>query len=246
MYDYPDLYREAANALRGRNYYHEALHYYEPLQQVSEYIDATYFLEMAACYRAIGLRAEAAECYQNLLELDGKNVQARKELAELKRESGLAHEALPDDEMVPVKEHKKMRRSGDKSSTKPTRATSPTSFTLLAPRPVLPPAKQLAIEKEQTREDDVHGLFQRRNNLTEENEKVNESSKAEWMAVSRMLIKSFRANKVFYPLERHRRFYGYSVKARNMAARSKHEIDALAKNSISFLGPTLLSPLVPI
>ena len=214
------------------------MHYYEPLQQVSEYTDATYFLEMAACYRAIGLRAEAVECYQTLLELDGKNVQARKELAELNRESGLAHQLLPNDEIIPIKEHKKRRRPGDKSSTKPTRATSPTSFTLLAPRPVLPPANQLAIEKEQTREDDVHALFQRRNDLTEENGKGNESSKTEWMAVSRMLIKSFRANKVFYPLDRHRRFYGYSVKARNMAARTKHELDALAENSISFLGPT--------
>lgn len=239
MYDYPDLYREAANALRGRNYYHEALHYYEPLQQVREYTDASYFMEMAACYRAIGLRAEAVECYQNLLELDGKNVQARKYLAELNRESGLAHQVLPDDELVPVKEQKKRRRSGDKSSTKLTRAMSPTSFTLLAPRPVLPPAKQLAIEKEQTREDDVHALFQRRNNLTDETGKGNESSKAEWMAVSRMLIKSFRANKVFYRLDRHRRVYGYSAKARNMAARSRHELNALAESSMPFLGPTV-------
>ena len=186
---------------------------------------------MATCYRAIGLRAEAVECYQNLLELDGKNMQARKELAELNRELGLAHEI--------VKEHKKRRRSGDKSSTKPIRATSPTSFTLLAPRPVFPLAKQLAIEKEQTREDEVHGLFQRRNNLTEESGKGNERSKAEWMAVSRMLITTFRANKVFYSTNRHRKFYGYSVKARNMAARTKHELDALAENSISFLSPTL-------
>ena len=239
MYDYPDLYREAANALRGRNYYHEALHYYEPLQQVREYTDATYFMEMAACYRAIGLRAEAVECYRTLLELDGKNAQARKELAELNRESGLAHRILPDDDLVPVEEQKKRRRSGDKSSTKPTRATSPTSFTLLAPRPVLPRAKQLAIEKEQTREVDVHALFQRRNNLTEQIGKGNESSKAEWMAVSRMLIKSFRANKVFYRLDRHRKFYDYSAKARNMAASPKHELSALAESSMSSLGPTV-------
>ena len=239
MYDYPDLYREAANALRGRNYYHEALHYYEPLQQVREYTDATYFQEMAACYRAIGLRAEAVECYETIIELDGRNMQARKELAELNRQSGLAHQGLPDDEVVPVKEHKRRRRSGDKSSTKPPRASSPTSLALLAPRPVLPSAKQLALEKEQTREEDVHALFRRRNNLTEKTGKGNESSKAEWMAVTRILIETFRANKVFYPLDRHRRFYGYSVKARNMAARPKHELDALAEKSISFLGLAL-------
>ena len=239
MYDYPDLYREAANALRGLSYYHEALHYYEPLQQVSEYTDATYFLEMAACYRATGLRAEAVECYQTVIELDSRNMQARKELAELNRESGLAQQGLPDDELVPVKEHKRRRRSGDKSSSKPPRVPSPKSFALLAPRPVLPSAKQLALEKEQTREEDVHALFRRRNNLTEKSGKGNDSSKAELMAVTKILIESFRANKVFYPLDRHRRFYGYSVKARNMAARTKHELDALAENSISFLGSAL-------
>ena len=179
------------------------------------------------------------ECYQALIELDSRNMQARKELAELNRESGLGRQGLPDDEPVPVKDHKRRRRSGDKSSTKPPRATSPTSFALLAPRPVLPSAKQLALEKEQTREEDVHALFRRRNNLTEEYGKGNDSSKAEWMAVTRILINTFRANKVFYPLDRHRRFYGYSVKARNMAARSKHELDALAENSVSFLGSVL-------
>ena len=194
---------------------------------------------MAACYRAIGLSTEAVECYHTLIELDGRNVQARKELAELNRESGPAHQDLTDDEVVPVKERKRRRRSGDKSSTKPTRATSPTSFALLAPRLVLPSAKQLALEKEQTREEDIHALFRRRNDLTEKTGESNESSKAEWMAVTRMLIKTFRANKVFYPFDRYRRFYGYSVKARNMAARSKHELDTLAENSISFLGSTL-------
>ena len=236
MYDYPDLYREAANALRGQNYYHEALQYYEPLHQVSEYIDATYFLEMAACYRAIGLKAEAVECYQTIIELDGRNIQARKELAELKRESGLAHQGLPNDELVPVKEHKRRRRSGDKGSTKPPRVPGPTSFALLAPRPVIPSAKQLSLKKEQTREEDIHALFLRRNILTGKKGKGNDTSKAEWMTVTRTLIESFRTNKVFYPIDRHRRFYGYSVKARNMAARTKYELDALAKNSISVLG----------
>ena len=236
MYDYPDLYREAANALRDQNYYHEALHYYEPLQQVSEYTDASYLPEMAACYRAIGLRAEAAECYQTIIELDGRNIKAHKELVELNRESRLAHRSLPDDELVPVKEHKRRRRSGDKSSTKPPRAPSPTSFALLAPRPVLPPTKQLALEKKQTREEDVHAFFLRRNSLTDKKRRGSDSSKAEWMAVSKTLIENFRANKVFYPFDRHRRFYGYSVKARNMAARTKNELNALAENSISFLG----------
>ena len=194
---------------------------------------------MAACYRAIGLRAEAVECYQTTIELDGRNMQARKELAELNRELGLAQQGLPDDGQVPVKEHKRRKRSREKSSTKPPRAPSPTSFALLAPRPVLPPAKQLALEKEQTREEDVQALFQRRNNLTEQNRKGNDSSKAEWMAVTRMLIGTFRANKVFFPFDRHRRFYGYTVKARNMAARPKKELDALAQNSISFLGSAL-------
>ena len=171
-----------------------------------------------------------------MIELDGRNMQARKALAELNRESGVAPQGLPDDGLVPVKEHKRRRRSGDKSSTKPPRAPSPTSFALLAPRPVLPSAKQLALEKEQNREEDVHALFLRRKSLTEKRGKGNDSSKAEWMAVTRILIERFRANKVFYPIDRHRRFYGYSVKARNMAARTKHELEALAENSISFLG----------
>ena len=236
MYDYPDLYREAANALRNHDYYHEALRYYEPLQQVSEYTDISYIQEMAACYRAIGLTAEAEECYNSIIELDDGNVLARKQLAELHRASSTAQYDLATDEVVSRKHPRSRRRTRDKRSTKAQRATSPASFALLAHRIVPQKNKKLAFEKEQSQEEDLPILFQRRNNLMDKIKNGNGEYKAEWMAVTKILVENFRDNKVFYPFNRHSRFYGYSDKARGLAARSKHELDNLAERSISCLG----------
>ena len=248
IHDYPDLFREAANALRVRNYYHEALRYYEPVQQISYYADAAYFMEMAACYKAVGLRTEAEDCYKVVVASDEGDPEARRRLLEMCSESGASPPGERDDgEVLSVKQHKARKRGGDKDAKQPKKGKALPSWatTMLAPRQAPPSAKQMSLEREEAYEQDVNALYIRRETLTAQDTYGNESSKTEWMAITKTLIQGFKDNKVFYPFDRHHRFYGYSREARLLAARPKHEVDAIAEQSRShlgkFCGPTYLT-----
>ena len=239
IYDYPDLFREAASALRVRKYFHEALRYYEPVQQSSFYADAAYFMEMAACYKAVGLTTEAEDCYKIVVDSDEGDPEARRRLLEMHSESGTSPPRERDDgEMFSVKQHKARKRGGDKDPEQPKKGRALPSWAtpMLAPRLAPPSAKQMSLERVEAHEQDVNALYVRRETLTVQDTYGNESSKTEWMAITKTLIQAFKDNKVFYPLDRHHRFYGYSREARLLAARPKHEVDAIAEQSRSHLG----------
>ena len=243
IYDYPDLFREAANVLRVRRYFHEALRYYEPVQQISDYADAAYFMEMAACYKAVGLRIEAEDCYKIVVDSDEGDPEARRRLLEMCSESVTSPPGERNDrEVFSVKQRKSRQRVGDKDAKQPRKGKTLPSWatTMLAPRLAPPSAKQMSLEKEEAHEQDVNALYIRRETLKAQDTYGNESSKTEWMAITKTLIQGFKDNKVFYPFDRHHRFYGYSREARLLAARPKHEVDALAEQSRSHLGNSVV------
>ncbi len=239
VYDYPDLFREAANALRVRRYFHEALRYYEPVQQISEYADTAYFMEMASCYKAVGLGIEAEDCYKIVVDSDKGNPEARRRLLEMCKELGTSPKGVTtNDDSASVRQHKARKRAGNKDAKQPKKgkALSPWATTMLAPRLVPQSAKQISLEREEAQEEDVNALFVRREDLKEQARNNDESSKTEWMAITKTLIQGFKDNKVFYPIDKHHKFYGYSREARSLAARPKYELDALAEQSKSHLG----------
>ena len=239
IYDYPDLFREAANALRVRRYFHEALRYYEPVQQISYYADAAYLMEMASCYKAVGLRTEAENCYKIIVDSDERDPEARRRLLEMCLESGTSPPGERNDrEVLPVKQHKARKRVGDTDAKQPKKSKALRSWatTMLAPRLPPPSVKQMSLEREEAHEQDVNALYIRRETLTAQAKYGNENSKTEWMAITKTLIQGFKENRIFYPFDRHQRFYGYSREARSLAARPKHEVDALSEQSSSHLG----------
>lgn len=239
IYDYPDLFREAAYALRASGYFHEALRYYEPIQQISEYADTDYFMEMASCYKAVGLRTEAENCYEIAIVSDEGNPEARRRLLEMCKETGTSpKEATITDEVVSVRQHKAKKRVGDKHAKQPKSGKALPSWatSMLAPRLVPQSAKQISLEKEEAQEEDINALFLRRETLAEEARNGDESSEIELMEITKTLIQAFKDNRVFYPFDKHHKFYGYSREARSLAARPKHELDALAEQSKSHLG----------
>lgn len=239
IYDYPDLFREAANALRVRKYFHEALRYYEPVQQISDYADAAYFMEMAACYKAVGLGTEAENCYKIVVDSDKGNPEARRRLLEMCEELGTSPRgAMNFDEEISLRQHRARKRIGNKDAKQPKKSKALQSWatTMLAPRLVPQSAKQISLEREEAQEEDVNALFLRRETLTNQSRNGDESTKTEWMATTKTLIQGFKDNKIFYPYDKHHKFYGYSKEARSLAARPKHELDTLAEQSKSHLG----------
>ena len=222
-----------------RRYFHEALRYYEPVQQTSEYADAAYFMEMATCYKALGLRTEAEDCYKIVVESDEGNPEARRRLSEMCSALGTSSKgASNDDETVSKTQHKARKRVGNKDvkHLKQGKALPAWATATLAPRLVPQSAKQSFLEGDEAQEESVNALYLRRQALTEQARHGDESSKTEWMAVTKTLIQGFKENKIFYPFDKHHKFYGYSREARSLAARPKHELDALAEQFKSHLG----------
>ena len=196
-------------------------------------------MEMALCYKAVGLRTEAEDCYKIVVDSDEGNPEARRRLLEMCEESGMSPKgAMITDEVVSVRQHKARKSVRDKAAKRPKRGkVLPSSATtMLAPRLMPQSTKQISLEREQAREEDIHALFLRRETPTEEAKNGNESSKTEWMAITKILIQGFKNNKIFYPFDKHHKFYGYSREARSLAARPKHELDALTEQSKSHLG----------
>ena len=235
MYDFTDLFREAANALRRLDYFHEALRYYEPLQQVDNYADGTCLHEMASCYKAVGLKAEAEECYTMIIRDDPQDHEAHVRLAELR-----GSDSTEQRHMVAVQRRKSRRRTEAEKSKYSKKAAFSDSVrpTIQAfPRRRQQATKRSAIEDRPKQSvEEVHSMFLKRRQMSEYSRSIRGS---DWMTVTESLLQNFQNNKVFYPFDRHHRFYGYSKEARALASRSKHEIDALMESSQSLYGSLL-------
>lgn len=228
--------------MRRLNYFHEALRYYEPLQQVSDYADSSYLFELASCYRAVGLREEAEDCYKQVIDDDTGNHEARMQLAEIRQSSGAIQARYTDSHQGPTtRQHKPGKRMG-KSDRKrvPLHSSNIDTTKLPTTSFIRKPPRQPMMEKQQMRDDgEIHSLFLYRQSLTEEARKRDKDCDSEWMATTELLLQDFRDNKVFYPGEKHHRFCGYSKEARAMGSRPKHELDALVARSKSTFGTRL-------
>lgn len=198
---------------------------------------------MALCYRSVGLKTEAEKCYTMIIDHDSTNYDAHIQRNKIRQASEIAQQRTAEESPSrSTRQHKSTRRAGDKIAKRSkSRVAPPASSTsmLLAPRPVYQSAKQLAVEKEHLQWEEVYSLFTHREDLQRTAGGKNEDCKAEWMATTKALLQAFRDNKVFYPFDRHQRFFGYSKEARGMASRPKHELDALTESSRSIFGMSL-------
>ena len=89
VYDYADLFREAADGLREAGLFEEALRYYNPLLQVTEYLDLSFYMALGECYQGSGKLEDAENCYLTVIEYESKNVAARLKLAKLYESIGM-------------------------------------------------------------------------------------------------------------------------------------------------------------
>lgn len=185
---------------------------------------------MAKCYRAVGLTAEAEDCYNTVIEIDHGNLEASVQLARLGKGHDMhPHGLLNFEEVLTVNQHKARRPTGDKEARRPKKATvSSWKDTTLLSGPVRQSAKK---QKERAQEEDVQTLFQRRQDLMAQARMGDEDSKAQYMAALKSLNNIFRDSKIFYPFDKFHRFYGYSKEARLLAIKPKHEIDRLIVRS---------------
>ena len=238
IFDYPDLFSEAAHALRGRQHFEEALRYYEPLQQVGDDFGGSILMELALCYRAIGFKARAENCYKTTLEHDPGNTEARVALWNMSREPAKCQtNAMGTTDLSSVFKQKSRRRLGvSATGSYQTIAAHSSEYSMLADSAPCPSTiKTVDLNQDSAQQEEVQALFGRWQVLSDQRH-AGEMEAAAFFEAAKLLLQIFRDNRVFYPNERHHRFYGYSKLARAIAARPKHERGALTAITDSILG----------
>lgn len=233
LFDYADLFREAADALRVAGLYNEALKYYEPLREVEDYVDSSYFTNLAFCYREVGFRAEAEECYQKVMDHGSDGVDLRPQLIAMCREYGPSDRCTRILEQLSLAAAHRTDHPEDIGSARGVDAAacpSTCSSTMLASRSkpiskISAEEKSKRLQQQQQREHDrdsrLYGHFLRLERSAGNARLGNAHARAEWMAAAKHLIQDFRSNSIFYPTDKYMRFLGYSSEARARSAAMK-------------------------
>ncbi|MCJ1479050.1 transcription factor TFIIIC subunit tfc4 [Lambiella insularis] len=215
-FDYPDLFREAADTLRLRGLWHEALRFYDPLQQIEEHADSSYFNDMGLCYRALGLYDEAENCFRVIVDNDNCNTDALLKLATMFENAHLPERAAQYvDKIIALKRERapnqqSVQRSSGSTLSLRSEPLGPSMSSprqaMLHPRPARKPARVPAaqrlssrqISRAQTQERiQLHYLELRA--FREQYENGASGAKAEWMETAKVLIDDFRRKKAFFP-----------------------------------------------
>ena len=206
--------------MKERRLYQEALRFYEPLQQVVDYVDRSYLIELASCYEAMGLSAEVEECYRSILDRDNGDSEARMLSAQIRGELRLSEDDSAND-FNSMRTRKQTSMMAD-ANERATPAGEPTNA-MLAPLPPPKRPKKVAVERVVVEDDDLDELFTHWQSLSLSLRQNEPGSKDQWMTTTQRLVKNFMDEKTFFPQQKHNEFMGFSRQALYLSRRKMHE-----------------------
>lgn len=188
---------------------------------------------MAFCYREAGLREEAEDCYQTIVDSGDYSVDIRPQLIAMCKEHNMTERSKELLKQFSVAANERLKQSVVTSTAAEDDRVvnaSNLSATMLAPRPIaltktntLGRAKRL-LEQEQLerdRESRIYGHFLRLQASVNKSRIGDKAARLEWMSTAKILIQDFRSNSIFYPTDRYMRFLGYTSEARVRSAAAK-------------------------
>ncbi|KAE8148515.1 TPR-like protein [Aspergillus avenaceus] len=244
LYDYGDLFREVADSLKEVGLFDDALRFYLPLQQTEEYADVSFFLAIGDCFRCLDRLEDAENCYLTVAEHDQRNVESRVQLAKLYEGIGMTEQALKyvnEAVLLGRQESRGNRRrkdtrleqlvwefkSAEVDATAPPlapitqmpagdEATAPTLTTV--PSAVF---RKDSPETEGVRTEHVLYLYDKLQQLQPRAKDGDVQATEDWLDIADALLREFRSNRVFYPLQRNVMFLGYSREAHKKGGKSK-------------------------
>ena len=255
VFDYPDLFKDVADALRIAENYQEALQFYEPLQQVENLPPDFYHSGMASCYHSLGLVDQAEQCFRLTIDADETNLDALRDLIRMFVEAGRPDRADPY-----VKELASKRpRARQLAQTQAADAAD-------LPIDSIEDLAEEALEVDDDHAyvlDEIYAASKSRKKkgshhkgktasqkrpqkgpkppvpedkdfvpqfleLHQHQQRIaagESEAKADWLEVSRPLIERFKASRALVPLDRHIKFMGYTAEARELAKKPGHLVD---------------------
>lgn len=243
LFDYGDLFREVADALKEAGLLEEALRFYTPLQQTNDYADVSFFLAMGDCYAQLERFDEAENCYLTVAEYDPRNIESRVQLAKLYESLDMTERALKyvnEAVLLGRQESRSNRRRKDTRLENlamefKTAELGPEAmaFRSIAPRPpqeeqepagpvltTVPTVKERP-EVEGNRTENVQYLYSKLLQLQPHVKDGHAEATEDWLDIADALLREFRSNRIFYPMVRGNTFLGYSKEARKKASKSK-------------------------
>ncbi|KAL4989488.1 hypothetical protein BDW68DRAFT_67210 [Aspergillus falconensis] len=216
LYDYGDLFREAADALKDADMFEDALRFYRPIQK-TEYADVSFFMAMGDCFRSLGELEDAENCYLTVAEHDSSNIESRVQLAKLYEGIGMTEQALKyvnDAVLLGRQEHRSNRRRKDTRLEELAREFKSADIAAESePQPSADPTTMLGSKGEAERTENVQFLFKKLMQLEPKLQVGDAEATEDWLDIADALLREFRSNRIFYPLQRNVIFLGYSSKA---------------------------------
>lgn len=280
LFDFGDLFREAADALKEAKMYDSALRFYVPLQQIQEHADTNFFMAMGECFMECGETEEAESCYLTVAENDENDMEVRVKLARLYENMGMTEQAFRYvNEAVLLGRHegsgrrrretragrlarelKSRGRRGDsgrtasmsappgnppleasneRAQTSPTPAVTSLTFRSAATGPKR--RRSATGEPEEGIGDHIQFLYSKLMELRPKMREGDEDVTEDWLDIADALLRDFRSNRVFFPVQRHLMFLGYSRDAQRKAGRMRtmtlmDEMQDMAKRLQASLG----------
>ncbi|KAL4791413.1 hypothetical protein BDV19DRAFT_370563 [Aspergillus venezuelensis] len=215
FYDYADLFREAGDGLKEADMVEEALRYYRPIQQ-TEYADVSFFMAMGDCFRLIGELEDAENCYLTVSEHDSNHIESRVQLARLYEGLGMAEQALKyvnDAIFLGRQDTRSNRRRKDTRLEELAREFR--SMDMAAEDEASdPPADAPASlgQSEFERSENVRFLYNKLQQLEPKLQAGDAEATEDWLDIADALLREFRSNRTFYPVQRSVVFSGYNSK----------------------------------
>ncbi|KAL4928515.1 tetratricopeptide repeat protein [Aspergillus undulatus] len=211
IYDYGDLFREAGDGLKEADMIEEALRFYRPIQQ-TEYADVSFFMAMGDCCRLIGELEDAENCYLTVSEHDSNHIESRAHLAKLYEGIGMIEQALKyvnDAIFLGRQETRSNRRRKDTRLEELAKEFRSADLTAQDGGLDQPPDEHLATAE---RTENVQFLYSKLQQLDPKLQSGDAAATEDWLDIADALLREFRSNRTFYPVQRSVVFQGYSSK----------------------------------
>ncbi|OJJ47824.1 hypothetical protein ASPZODRAFT_131413 [Penicilliopsis zonata CBS 506.65] len=254
LYDYGDLFREVADALKEVGLFEEALRFFRPLQMTSEYADVSFFMAMGECCMRLSQLEEAENCYLTVAEHDTANIESRVQLAKLYENIGMTEQAFKyvnEAVLLGRQETRSQRRRKDTrlemlakefqaDGTRPEQeeevegveagapwpatAARPVSTSVLTTAATVQPSRKRveAPVAEGNRTEHIQFLYSKMQQLQPMIQEGSLTATEDWLDIADALLRDFRSNRAFYPLQRNMVFLGYSREAQRRAGRYRN------------------------
>jgi general transcription factor 3C polypeptide 3 (transcription factor C subunit 4) len=233
----------------------DALRFYVPVQQTSEYADVSFYMSMGDCYMRLNKLEDAENCYLTVTEHDAGNVESRAQLAKLYENIGMTDHAFKyvNEAVLLERQETRSRRRGKDTRldhlAREFRAAELTPEAEHLPAidhpPESVPATTLTTgqaaamgkkreaegegEDEDDRTENVQFLHSKMLQLQQKIKEGDTEAIEDWLDIADALLHDFRSNRIFYPVQRSVVFLGYSREARKSAGKhnKRHVMDEM-------------------